>query len=189
VASAIRIDAPGRQVNFSGLPSLSAGFALGRAFLETSGVPVAWDQRGELWSLRAHRTASGVLHDSWAGDPASEGLAVLVAINADVRSAMEKSDLPKFRACVQIRHPKPSSSVRLTPGEAFDVALVVTNAIREARTKWSDTRRVHIFAAVPAGIAVLIGQLLNTLGPVQTYEHIQDDAQGLYHPAALLLDR
>jgi hypothetical protein len=189
IVEGIRVNAPGRQVNITGLPSLPAAFALGRAFLETSGVPVAWGQRGELWSLRADRMASGVVDDSWAGDPASDGLAVLVAINANVRSAMTKSDLPAFRGHVEVRHPRPSSTVRLTAGEALDVALRVTDAVREARMLWSDTRRVHLFAAVPAGIAVLIGQFLNTLGPVQTYEHIQDDAQGIYRPAALLLDR
>ena len=40
--------------------------------------------------------------------------------------------------------------------------------------------------AVPAGLAMLIGQLLNTLGPVQTYEHIQVDAMGVYERAAVL---
>jgi len=189
VVEAIRMHAPGRQVNVTGLPSLPAAFALGRAFLETSGVPLAWDQRGELWSLRAARTASGVVHESWSGDPSGDGLAVLVAINANVRSAMAKSDLPAFRGHVEVSYPRPSSTVRLTAGEALDVALRVTDAVREARTIWPDTRRVHLFAAVPAGIAVLIGQSLNTLGPVQTYEHIQDDAQGNYRAAALLLDR
>ena len=40
-----------------------------------------------------------------------------------------------------------------------------------------------------SGGKVEVKQFLNTLGPVQTYEHIQDDAQGVYRPAALLLDR
>jgi hypothetical protein len=39
---------------------------------------------------------------------------------------------------------------------------------------------------VPAGLAMLIGQLLNTLGPAQTYEHISTDGVGVYVPAALL---
>jgi len=38
--------------------------------------------------------------------------------------------------------------------------------------------------AVPAGLAMRIGQLLNTLGPVQTYEHISRDGVGVYVPAA-----
>jgi hypothetical protein len=33
---------------------------------------------------------------------------------------------------------------------------------------------------------MLIGQLLNTFGLVQTYEHMPVDGVGIYHPAALL---
>ena len=40
--------------------------------------------------------------------------------------------------------------------------------------------------AAPAGIAVLVGQLLNTLGAVQTYEHLSIDGSGCYKPAAFL---
>ena len=42
------------------------------------------------------------------------------------------------------------------------------------------------FLSVPAGLAVMIGQMLNTFGPVQTYEHLSTDAVGVYEPAALL---
>jgi hypothetical protein len=59
-------------------------------------------------------------------------------------------------------------------------------AIKAARTRWRDIRRIHLFIAGPAGFAVLVGQLLHGLGPVQTYEHIPDDAIGNYVPAALL---
>ena len=45
---------------------------------------------------------------------------------------------------------------------------------------------MHLFMAVPAGLAVLIGQLLNTFGSVQTYEHVTVDGSGQYRPAALL---
>jgi hypothetical protein len=38
----------------------------------------------------------------------------------------------------------------------------------------------------PDGLAMLIGQLLNTFGSVQTYEHVTVDGSGQYHPAALL---
>lgn len=43
-----------------------------------------------------------------------------------------------------------------------------------------------LFLAGPAGIAMLLGQLANGLGPIQTYEHLADDAMGRYEPAALV---
>jgi hypothetical protein len=42
---------------------------------------------------------------------------------------------------------------------------------------------VHLFLAVPAGVAFMLGQLLNTWGSVQTYEHTAGNAQP-YQPAA-----
>jgi hypothetical protein len=33
---------------------------------------------------------------------------------------------------------------------------------------------------------MMIGQALNTLGPVQTYEHLATDAVGVYQPVVLL---
>src|SRR5581483_1412514 len=36
---------------------------------------------------------------------------------------------------------------------------------------WRDIRAIHLFIAAPAGFAALLGQLVNGLGPIQTYEH------------------
>jgi SMODS-associated and fused to various effectors sensor domain len=57
------------------------------------------------------------------------------------------------------------------------------DAIKAARVKWRDIRRIHLFIAGPAGFAVLLGQLLNGLGPIQTYEHLPDDSIGHYRRA------
>ena len=73
-----------------------------------------------------------------------------------------------------------------TPGQVADVARKTVAAARNMRTEYRITGRIHLFEAVPAGLAMLIGQLLNTLGPVQTYEHIPTDATGIYRTAGLL---
>jgi hypothetical protein len=39
--------------------------------------------------------------------------------------------------------------------------------------------------AAPAGLAAMIGQLLNTSGTIQTYEHVTVDGSGEYTPAEL----
>ena len=80
----------------------------------------------------------------------------------------------------------PQSAVLQTPGQALDVAEKTVAAVRNARHEYGITGRVHLFVAIPAGLSMLVGQMLNTLGPVQTYEHIQSDATGRYKPAALL---
>jgi hypothetical protein len=45
---------------------------------------------------------------------------------------------------------------------------------------------VHLFMAAPAGLAMLVGQSLNTFGAVHTYEHVSTDGSGRYRRAALL---
>jgi len=58
--------------------------------------------------------------------------------------------------------------------------------LRRARDEFQARGTVHLFLAVPVGLAFLIGQSLNTAGPVQTYEHLPSDAVGRYYPAVLL---
>ena len=55
-------------------------------------------------------------------------------------------------------------------------AILMTHDAREGALDPRDRERW----AVPAGLAMLIGQLLNTLGPVQTYEHISTEGVGVY---------
>ena len=57
---------------------------------------------------------------------------------------------------------------------------------RSARRDCGNIGTIHLFMAVPAGVAMLIGQLLNTFGSVQTYEHVTTRWQGQYRAAALL---
>ena len=75
---------------------------------------------------------------------------------------------------------------RPVTGEATDVALAVQDGMRSARRDYGNIGTVHLFMAAPAGLAVLIGQLLNTFGSVLTYEHLNVDGSGQYKPAALL---
>ncbi len=63
---------------------------------------------------------------------------------------------------------------------------IIIEALRYARDQYQPRGALHLFLAVPAGLAMLIGQMLNTFGPVQTYEHVPTDAVGRYSPAARL---
>jgi len=116
----------------------------------------------------------------------SYDLALLVSVNARVEAAVAKSDVPSFRTVFEINHPSDCSAHLDTFGQALHVARLVRDAARSAKAEYPDTNRIHLFMAVPVGLAMLIGQLLNTLGPVQTYEHVPTDAVGKYRMAALL---
>jgi hypothetical protein len=73
-----------------------------------------------------------------------------------------------------------------TPGMAADVAYLVAEELRRVRHEVRRVKCVHLFMAVPAGLAMMIGQLLNTFGQAQTYEHITEGGLNCYRRAALL---
>jgi SMODS-associated and fused to various effectors sensor domain len=193
VAASIRELAPGRSVDASGLLALPAAVALGAAFLAPGGVGLGWRQQktgrsDQIWSLSAERESAPVEIDEISGDPNSQDMSVVASINHDAEEALRRSEpeVPRFRGCVRLRGPEGQPADFATPGQAADAALRLIEAIGSARRRWRDIRRIHLFIAGPAGFAVLVGQLLNGLGPIQTYEHVQSDAVGSYRRAALL---
>jgi hypothetical protein len=193
VAANVRELAPGTPVEAEGLPALPAALALGAAFLAPSGPELRWRQRragvpDELWSLAATQEAAQVEIDTREVTASSEDMAVVASINHDAEEALRESpgEVPEFRGYVRLRGLGGNQVTLRSPGEAADAAMRLVEAIKAARTQWRDIRRIHLFIAGPAGFAVLIGQLLNGLGPIQTYEHIPDDAIGHYERAVLL---
>jgi hypothetical protein len=193
IAKAIRQHAPGRSVEAFGLPTLPAAAAFGCAFLSTSGLRASWRQIApgrddQVWTLTQPKEDSGFKAEMTSKEPTARDLAVLVSIadNAEPVFAAGLKNLPPLRALVHITRSGAYPHVIRTPGEATDVALTVQDGLRAARREYGNIGTVHLFMAAPAGLAMLIGQLLNTFGAVQTYEHVTVDGSGQYRPAALL---
>ena len=197
VKRAVQQMVPGRHLVFSGLASLPAVAALGCEFMATSGIDATWEQRmpdgdTQCWSLQCRREDAGFSTDVVDGALESGDLAILVSVNNDVRQAVASSldRMGPFRAYVHLNRVDSSQGALLeSPGQAVDLARKTIESVRRARNEYAIGGQVHLFMAVPAGLAMLIGQLLNTLGPVQTYEHIPLDPIGIYAPAALLNSR
>lgn len=193
VAQACEQHAAGRQIIASGKCALPAAIALGHTFMSTRGISLAWEQQSQVrapqtWSLRAPRTESGFSATVISADPNEEELALLVSVNSDVQPALgaSRSKLQGFRGFVHVTKQGGYPHDIETPGQAVDIVDKIGCALREARVLWP-RGKLHLFLAVPAGLAVLIGQTLNSFGPVQTYEHLQVDPIGIYQPAALLI--
>lgn len=192
-AATIRELAPGRPVVAEGRCSLPAAMALGAAFIAPAGPELRWLQRkfgreDQLWSLSESREKARLEIAPVEGDVLSQDVAVLVSINHDVAEALKVSEdqLPNFRGYVCVAGSGGEEADLKTPGQAVDAACRTVEAIKKAKREWRDVRRVHVFMAAPTGFAVMFGQLINGLGPVQTYEHLQEDAIGVYRRAALL---
>ncbi len=195
VARAARAAAPRRPVLGEGRATLTACLALGRAFREVGDIPFGWVQKpsGATWRLSEGSTDSGfcveALRDQRLG---ARDLGIFVSVTGDVEPAVRATpELPPFRAVVSVR--PGDGSVRRdlgTAGEAAHLARLVADAVRTARHELKVIERTHLFLAGPNGLAVLLGQQLNALGPVQTYEHLQtpQDGVGRYVAAALLTD-
>jgi hypothetical protein len=193
IANAIRRHAPSRSIEAFGIPTLPAAAAFGCAFLSTSGLRAAWrqmmpGQQEQLWSLSAVREGSGFRSRITAKDAGARDIAVLasVADNVEPVFASHLKSLPPLRAVVHITRQGKFPHLISSPGQAADVAYVVQDGMRMARRDYGNIGTVHLFMAVPAGLAFLIGQLLNTFGAIQTYEHVNVDGSGQYRSAALL---
>ena len=193
IASGIRRFAPGRAVEAFGLPTLPAAAAFGCAFLSTSGLRTSWRQTGpggsdQVWSLDERRESSDFRADVISKDASARDIAVLVSVADDTEPlfASTQKVLPPLRALLHVRKYGNCPHQIRSPGEAADVAFAFQEGLRAVRRDYGNIGTVHLFMAVPAGLAMLIGQLLNTFGSVQTYEHVTVDGSGQYRPAALL---
>ena len=193
IAQVCEQHAPGRRIVAEGLCSLAAAVALGSTFLATRRLPLSWLQvsptrQPELWSINEKPETSGFTAQIRNGNPSADDLAMLVSVASNVEPAFaaSRSHLPAFRGIVAITTSGSYPHDIRTPGQATDIVRIIGQALREARDTFQPRGAIHLFLAVPAGLAVMIGQALNTFGPIQTYEHMATDTVGNYEPAAAL---
>jgi hypothetical protein len=193
VVQAIEQHAPGRAVQVDGRASLPAAIALGCGFIQPKNIDVRWSQhtvgRDQLWGLAADAKDSEIEVTVNGRHPGRGDLAVRVSITRSVEPAFEatRPGLPPFRAIVDAwKTPFRIDSIA-TAGQAKDAAFKIFEEVREATGNYPELGTIHLFMSVPAGLAMMIGQLLNVLGPVQTYDLVTADARGRYQPAALLM--
>jgi SMODS-associated and fused to various effectors sensor domain len=193
IANAIRQYAPGRDIEAFGIPTLPAAAAFGCAFQSTSGLRASWRQitpghADQVWALTHPREDSGFKPRIMSKDASARDIAVLVSVadNTEPAFAAYQKSLPPLRALVHITKPGDYPHLIRSPGEAVDVALAVQHGMRTVRRDYGNIGSVHLFMAAPAGLAMLVGQLLNTFGSIQTYEFLSVDGSGCYRPAAVL---
>lgn len=181
IAKTIQTEAPGRPIEARGQIPLPAAVALGYTFLEPNPTNISWRPRHspeQLWSIRGPRQESGFLATTRPDRLDATDLAVLVSVDNDVTSAFTRSTShlnTKFRAIVEVSNPQlPQGITRheiSTPEEARDIAMVVRQEVVSACNKFSEIRCAHLFLAVPVGLAMMIGQVMNPFPTIQTYEY------------------
>ena len=177
-----------RGLVFEGYPTLSTAVALGRTFPAVAGINVKWEQVSpsggrSLWSLGADSEPSGYAVTTQGSDPGGDGLAVVVSVAQEATVAYRATTgLAAMRATIEVAPAAGTHGHQLTEGGACDLAQTIARAVRNAKTAYLGVREVHLFLACPVGLAMMIGQLLNAVGPITVYEHVDDDAVGHYEP-------
>jgi hypothetical protein len=152
--------------------------ALGYEFRETTRIPLTWTHtfRGPPadWSLVVPPKATRPKIRCEGHDPAGLGVALLVSVRRAVEAdfAQVRHDLlPNLRGVIEVRWPAGLKGARMTPAQGIDLALRVRQALASAQIDWRlRSRELHLFISAPVALAVLIGQLLNTWGPITVYE-------------------
>ena len=170
---------PDRPAAASGVPTISAATALGWAF--AGAEPYArlwWEQRdrdrpgsSEIWSLEIPPEKTGYQIEQLPGDTGACDLAVLLDVVQPTQEAFNRTpDLPSYRATLRCYHPDWVPKRKIRAGQACGIAHQTIEAIVQARHHYKATGSVHLFMAVPVGLALMIGQSLNTIGHVKLYE-------------------
>jgi hypothetical protein len=194
IRKTIQKQLPERLIECSGPLCLPAAVALGVEFMPLSRLRAAWIQEQfkfgispEIWGLHVAKTASDFKGETHLGKVGGTDLALVVSVTHDPKAVMDDvratfgSTIP-FRAIV---HVHAEGRRQVTASEATGIAHLAVNTLGDARSELKTRGAVHLFLAVPAGLAFLIGQLLNTVGEVQTYEHVAGQSPS-YIKAALL---
>ncbi len=181
--------AQGAPILLTGMAPLPVMTMLGSVFSETSGLKVEWQppqSPEQHWSIDAEREDPGLLIETLDESAAGEALAILLdamggGAMADFKNS--RKALPAFRVVQRIAPDSQGREFRIdSAGVAAEFAWRVRETINRARDDYPGIQSIHLFMAAPAGLAFMIGQLLNRFGNVQLYNH-NAQATPPYSPA------
>lgn len=182
--------ASGRKIRFRGNSHLSSSFALGHFLPEVRGTTTTWMQPSTSdgiheYTLSKTEEESGIEGKFEELDGSGNDLAVMVNVLTDVSNDMEnvKENLPGFGAELRLT-PEQDSYGDLNAGQAVDIANTFRSEVQKALKEHPSSDTIHLFMAVPTGLAFLLGQKSNALRQTQTYCHNKD--RGKYEQGPLL---
>lgn len=176
------------HVQLCSFAHLSLGFLFGYIFRERTGFTVDIKQisRGNhsIWTTKASPEENPLTMSVSDGDVTSKHLCVKINLmSQDDKSIITfcKQDGLSYRAYLEV---SPSSyPLFISNGQAVAIARDLTDKIKQMNAQYG-TNTVHIFAAVPLGLSLLIGYNLNACGKIQCYEF--DNASRTYSASCIL---
>lgn len=181
----------GTYIDFRGKLPLTASLAIGAVFSEAFGVRFRVEQPsgGEtfLWRSDAGTELFELRVEQELYNPeGSEGI-VGLSITGDAMSDirhLEKSNRGVFKAALNLSPKAGASTTSIrSAGEAVSLANQVKEQMRRFRSE-SGLSAVHLVLYCPSTVALFVGQRMNALGKVHTWER---SADGSYQPSVTLL--
>jgi hypothetical protein len=175
-AAADRLRAAGyRRVLVRGALRLPAWFAAGAAVRHVRGFDVAAVQHGSVWSSESG-TGTPVRPEMAVEAPGQgDDLAIALGVATDptlaVRRFIEESSLPVGHIGILRPVDGPGPEVIPDGATAARMAVGCRDAVRELLEGYP-APRIHLFLAVPGGLALLLGHRWNALRPTTVYEHL-----------------
>lgn len=167
---------------------LSMALAFGYQFRRNTGVSldVIEPQSGEHWAgpripLNENRPLLGVKSQTGVGTGTGLGVALGISRSTgkDAANSIKALNLDVGELIVVEPASGPSLSAipKGEPEAAHILAVTIATILHEIQAK-NGCRPLHLFLAAPAAFAVLLGQQLSNVGPVQTYEWNQQGGGG-----------
>lgn len=167
---------------------LSLGILFGYVFRKTTGIRLEIEQfsinKREIWMTDANPKNNPLTMVELPGSLGSRDLCVKINLmSADHHSVSryEQENSITFRGVLECV--PPTYPYRISGEEAVSIAAELADKIKQLHAQY-DTDTVHLFAAVPLGLALLIGYNLNACGTIQCYEF--DNAKRVYTPSCNL---
>ena len=168
---------------------LSLGLLFGFVFCERTGFCLEIEQttRGKdtaVWTTTEEASPHGLSMSEYPAQLDSQNLCVKINLvardDASVAAYADKSGLA-YRVLLDVTPPDYPHFI--SSSHAIGVARDLADRIKEIHGRYG-TNAVHLFAAMPLGLAILVGYNLNACGSIQCYEF--DNASREYHPSCLL---
>lgn len=177
------------RVRLYSFAHLSLGLMFGFVFRDRTGFYLEIEQTNKgqdrsIWTTSEEPAPHELSMKEYPGTLGSQNLCVkinLIARDDSSVAAYTNSAGVDYRALLDVS--PPSFPYLISNGQGVAIARQLAERIKELHGEYG-TNTVHLFAAVPLGLALLIGYNLNACGSVQCHEF--DNASREYHASCLL---
>jgi hypothetical protein len=165
-----------RRVMVQGAMRLPTWFAVGAHLSEVAGAAPATTQGGAIWSAVDVNTGTRpqiIITDEQVvgtGDDLALTVCVSANVGPDVSSFLRGNEDVGTHLSVALS-PGPDRQAITSSAQAAAAAVAVRDAVREI-VRDRGVKKIHLFLAMPGGLALLLGHFWDRMPPTQTYEDL-----------------